>query len=84
MSQREVVKVHKKGLIVLPKSIRDKLRIAEGTLLEVAVEGDRIVLRPVDLWDRVWNCCKGEDVEELERELDVEEEEFWVRRRRVR
>jgi AbrB family looped-hinge helix DNA binding protein len=76
---KEIVKVHKKGVVVIPKSIRDALGIVEGTLLEVRIEDNKIVLKPLDLWDRVWKCCFG-SVEEAEEELDREEEEFWRRR----
>ncbi|MEM0047959.1 MAG: AbrB/MazE/SpoVT family DNA-binding domain-containing protein [Ignisphaera sp.] len=76
-----VVRVHKKGVIVLPKSIREEAGIEESMLLEVSVEGNRIVLKPVDLWDRVWGCAKGRgSAEEAELELDREEEEFWRER----
>ena len=49
-----VVKVYKKGIVVLPKSVREEAGIEEGMLLEVTVEEDKIVLKPLDLWDRVW------------------------------
>ncbi|MCC6016945.1 MAG: AbrB/MazE/SpoVT family DNA-binding domain-containing protein [Desulfurococcaceae archaeon] len=78
---KEVVKVHKKGVVVIPKSIRDALGIVEGTLLEVRIENNKIVLEPLDLWDKVWKCCSG-SAEEAEKELDREEEEFWRRRER--
>ena len=47
--------------------------------MRIKVEDGRIVIEEVDLWERVWNCCKG-SAEEAERELDGEEEEFWRRR----
>ncbi len=38
------------------------------------------MLKPLDLWDRVWGCAKGMgSAEEAELELDREEEEFWKR-----
>jgi AbrB family looped-hinge helix DNA binding protein len=78
---KTVVKVYKKGIIVLPKSVREKIGIEEGSLLELIVEDDKIVLKPLNLWDRVWGCMKGRgSAEEAERELDREEEEFWKRR----
>jgi len=77
-----VVKVHKKGIIVLPKSVRDALGIVEGTLLRVRIENDKIILEPLDLWGRVWGCAKGlGSAEEAELELDREEEEFWKQRK---
>jgi len=75
--QREVIKVHKKGIIVLPKIVREALNIEEGTLLELRVEDGKILLEPLDLWERVWRCCSG-SAEEAEKELD--EEEFWRKR----
>jgi AbrB family looped-hinge helix DNA binding protein len=74
--ERQVIKVYKKGIIALPKNVRERLKIDEGTLLEVYVEGEKLVLKPLDLWDRVWKCCRG-SAEEAERELDREEEEYW-------
>ncbi len=77
-----VVKVYKKGIIVLPKSIREKAGIEEGVLLKVFVKDGKIVLKPLDLWERVWGCGKGKGTaEEAELELDREEEMFWSKRR---
>ena len=76
-----IVKVYKKGIIVLPKEIREKAGIEEGMLLEVTISSDGIVLKPLDLWDRVWGCGKGRgSAEETEQELDSEEEIFWSKR----
>ena len=75
-----VVKVHRKGIIVLPKSVREEAGIEEGMLLEVSVDKGKIVLKPLDLWDRVWGCGKGKgSAEKAELELDREEEEYWER-----
>jgi len=38
------VKVHRKGLIVIPAEIRRRLGIFEGSHLELVVEGDEIRL----------------------------------------
>ena len=77
-----VVRVHRKGVIVLPKSVREAAGIEEGMLLEVSVEDGRVVLKPLDLWDRVWGSGRGKgSVEEAELELDREEEEFWAQRK---
>mgnify|MGYP000129575241 CR=1 FL=1 len=68
-----VVKVYRKGIVVLPKEIREKAGIREGMLLLAeAVEG-KVILRPLDLWERVWGCGRGlGSAEEVERELDEE------------
>jgi hypothetical protein len=36
------------------------------------VEDGKLVLKPLNLWDRVWKCCRG-STEEAERELDRED-----------
>ncbi len=76
--EKQVIKVYKRGIIALPRSVRERLKIEEGTLLEVYVESGKLVLKPLDLWDRVWKCCNG-SAEEAERELD-REEEYWRKR----
>ncbi|BDB98523.1 AbrB/MazE/SpoVT family DNA-binding domain-containing protein [Saccharolobus caldissimus] len=39
------VKVHKKGIIVIPAEVRRKLNIKEGSVIELEVEGDKIILK---------------------------------------
>jgi AbrB family looped-hinge helix DNA binding protein len=39
------VKVHKKGIIVIPAEVRKKLNIKEGSVIELEVEGDKIILK---------------------------------------
>jgi AbrB family looped-hinge helix DNA binding protein len=41
------VSIDKAGRLVLPKSVRDKMRLGPGDDLLVENEGDRITLRPV-------------------------------------
>jgi AbrB family looped-hinge helix DNA binding protein len=41
------VTVDKAGRIVLPKPVRDQLRLAPGNTLQLDTEGERIILRPV-------------------------------------
>ena len=40
------VKVHRKGIIVLPQSVRQELNIREGSRLEWEVKDGAIILRP--------------------------------------
>ena len=47
--ERVIINVRRKGIIVLPKSIRKALGIEEGTLLELSVENDKITLKPLNL-----------------------------------
>lgn len=43
------VSVQKRNLITLPKEIREALKINEGDVLEVHLEGDKIVMVPYKL-----------------------------------
>lgn len=40
-------KVSRKGQVVIPKQIRDKLSLTQGTVLTVRVEGKRVILEPL-------------------------------------
>jgi AbrB family looped-hinge helix DNA binding protein len=44
---RNKVSVDKAGRVVLPKPLRDKLRLAAGDQLLIESEGERMTLRPV-------------------------------------
>ena len=39
------VKVHKKGIIVIPAEVRRRLNVKEGSVMELEVESDKIVLK---------------------------------------
>ncbi|BAB67297.1 AbrB/MazE/SpoVT family DNA-binding domain-containing protein [Sulfurisphaera tokodaii] len=46
------VKVYKKGIIVIPKEIREKIGIKEGDILELTVNGNKIdIEKPMTLLD---------------------------------
>lgn len=80
-SQRSRVRVGKRGVIVIPKRIRERLGISEGTVLELSVEGDKLVLRSRDLWGELRERSRRlkVDLDEAERELD-EAEKRWMER----
>ena len=40
------VTIDKAGRVVLPKALRDKLRLAPGDSLDLMVEGEQVTLRP--------------------------------------
>ncbi len=41
------VTIDKAGRVVLPKSLRDELRLEPGDRLELESEGDKVMLRPL-------------------------------------
>ncbi len=42
-----IVKTHPKGQIIMPKEIRDKLRMKPGTALSVKLVDDHVEIRPL-------------------------------------
>lgn len=50
-----------KGQIVLPKSIRKRLNLQQGTRIQIAVEQDRIVLTPLteQIPAATWQSWRG-------------------------
>lgn len=81
MSVLRRVRVGRRGVIVIPKEVRDRLGIVEGMVLEMSVEEGKIVLRARDLWSELRERGRrlGVDVDEAERELD-EDERPWLER----
>ncbi len=63
-----LTKVTRHGQITLPSDVRRALEIEEGDLIEVQVEGDRVMLtlkRLVDksqayFWTRAWQAAEAE------------------------
>ncbi len=77
-----VISVSSKGQIVIPKDIRDKMGIKEGTKLLVRVKDDVIEVRPVKgvSWMKWRGCLAGSDVleelvEEHRREVEKDEKD---------
>lgn len=72
----EIIIVRKKGVIVLPKHLREKLNVEEGDLLKVEVKGEEIILKKEDFWGKLLGCAEGSYTpEEAELELDKGEVE---------
>jgi len=55
----DVVRVYRKGVVVLPESVLERAGIREGMLLTVEVRDGEVVLRPLDLWERICGSGKG-------------------------
>jgi AbrB family looped-hinge helix DNA binding protein len=80
---RTRVRVGKRGVIVIPKNIREKLGIVEGMFLELSVEDNKIILETRDLWNelrmRGRKLNLNVDIDKAEEELDEDEKE-WLKR----
>lgn len=73
------VRIGKRGVIVVPKIVRERLGLKEGMVLELEVKGDELILRARDLWAELGARGEGTeiDIEMFERELD-EAEDKWL------
>ncbi|QXJ31811.1 AbrB/MazE/SpoVT family DNA-binding domain-containing protein [Saccharolobus shibatae] len=74
------VKVHKKGIIVIPVEVRRRLNIKEGSVIELEVEGDKIILKRkmtlLDAYgiDKEMGNSAVKELEKLRKEEEVEKE----------
>lgn len=76
------VRVGKRGVIVIPKPIREKLGIREGSVLEIEVVDDKIILKTRDLWSELRERGKRlrrVNLDEIRKEI-TEDEELWLKR----
>ncbi|MCE4619495.1 MAG: AbrB/MazE/SpoVT family DNA-binding domain-containing protein [Desulfurococcales archaeon] len=75
------VRIGKRGVIVIPKEIREELGLREGMVLDVRVEKDAIILKTKDLWMELRERGRKlrVDLDAAERELD-EADELWLNR----
>jgi AbrB family looped-hinge helix DNA binding protein len=71
----EPVKLSQKGQLVLPKSVRTELKIQPGTFIDIRIENDTIVLRPLKKGplDNLYGKFENETIiDELEQEHESE------------
>jgi AbrB family looped-hinge helix DNA binding protein len=72
-----IVRVGRRGQMVLPKAVREALGLTEGDQLWVEVEGNRVILRPVSsLVRESLGSLRGTWGEEIASYLK-EEREAW-------
>ncbi len=68
--ENEIV-VKKKGQTTIPVRIRRKLKIEEGTRLEVVITGEGLLLKPKkSIWDMIGAYSQFGTPEEVKKELD--------------
>jgi len=67
----DIVVVRKRGVVVIPKSIREALGIGEGDVLRVSVKEGKIILSKESFWEKLFDSAKGlYSPDEAELELD--------------
>ncbi len=68
--ETEIV-VKKKGQTTIPVGIRKKLKIEEGTRLEVVITDEGLLLKPIaSFWDMLGAYSEFGTPEEVKKELD--------------
>jgi AbrB family looped-hinge helix DNA binding protein len=73
-NRSDFVIVRKRGVIVIPKTIREELGIEEGDMLRVSIKEGKIILSKESFWEKLFNTAKGlYSPDEAELELDVGE-----------
>jgi len=78
MGESEKVRVGRKFTLVIPKSVREKLKIREGDILTLQVEGEKIILairrsEPLKVLEEVIGEPYDEDRDEKEAERWLKE-----------
>ena len=69
--ETEIV-VKKKGQTTIPVRIRKKLKIEEGTRLEVVITDEGLLLKPKkSIWDMIGAYSESGTVEEVKKQLDA-------------
>jgi AbrB family looped-hinge helix DNA binding protein len=74
MPMSELSKVTRNGQITLPASIRKKLGIEEGDVVEMSIEDEKVVLAPKKLvdksqayfWTKKWQDAEKQAEEDIE------------------
>lgn len=66
-SGEAMVEMFDRGQIVLPKYVRDRLKLKKGTQFSVDIEGQKIILEPQNSW--------LEEFHKLAAEADMSDEE---------
>jgi AbrB family looped-hinge helix DNA binding protein len=74
MLMSELSKVTRNGQITLPASIRKKLGIEEGDVVEMSIEDEKVVLAPKKLvdksqayfWTKKWQDAEKQAEEDIE------------------
>lgn len=76
-----VVRMDRKGRLVVPKRVREELGIVDETYVEVRTEGDKIILKPIkSVADEYFGVFKVESwPEDLDEFLVKEVTRRWLK-----
>jgi antitoxin MazE len=65
-----ITQLRRRSQITLPREVVKKMRLQEGDNLDVAVDGDKIVIKPVLVIDRSQAWFWSKDWQTMEKEAD--------------
>jgi AbrB family looped-hinge helix DNA binding protein len=73
-------KVTRKGQVTIPQSIREALGIREGDIVQVALDGDLVIMRRLQSWRDLAGCLRdlGDRLPPGEAGLSEALEQAWV------
>jgi AbrB family looped-hinge helix DNA binding protein len=61
MDYLEIVKVDEKGRVIIPKGLREKVKVKEGGYVKMRVDGKAIMIEPVEsIADKYYGAFKIE------------------------
>jgi len=61
MEDLKIVKVDKKGRVIIPKSLREKAKVKEGGYVKMRADGKTIIVEPVEsIADKYYGAFKIE------------------------
>ena len=67
-----VGKISSKGQVTIPKKVRDLLRANPGDLIEYDIQGEAVVMRRVDPFDRAFHAALSDTLTEWSSPEDEE------------
>ncbi len=78
----EVIRVDSKGRLLLPKSVREKTEIKEGTYVKVETQGTRVILESTETpAEKYRGIFKTESIpEDLDNYLEGEILKKWLKK----
>lgn len=78
----EVAKVDSKGRVLIPKSMRERSELFEGTLVKIEADDGKIIIEPMDsIADKYYGVFKVDEVpEDLDEFLPEVQAKLWKER----
>jgi AbrB family looped-hinge helix DNA binding protein len=78
----EVTKVDSKGRVLIPKNMRERSELFEGTLVKIEADDGKIIIEPMEsIADKYYGVFKADEVpEDLDEFLPEVQAKLWKER----